>query len=1139
MLTAYKIESFELWSGLFEISEEGTLTSIMMKLTQLLNQSPMRHVPNSEEGRTSRRRTPVPTPVLLDEMKPKEEGLMTPHSSEASPTLKTEDLSHIEKLLYDLSTEDLTRRTVEEKLKGHPWSTVEDAMMTVDFPEELTYPEMELIVRLWHASAHVDLHSLSHECFARSNETIRARLAMLETSYDLKKEVLLTGEIVAFEMCNQNHTFCADDVKKVFPEYVYERFRKIVSPHYPYKLRWTPKELSVISEAAKIGTLADDPSLLRKLPFRRRCEVRSKYAALLRKIPKTEITAAVSKSGELIVESEHIELFELINVDLTSNGLRKGINPQRSMLKVITLIEEEIERRGGSKLIAFTDPEKDIIRRHLEGEISSDDVHWYLPFRAQEDIDAQIKIMQLACIRQKKFSNDIERLIYEAEWYSSMTDISSTPGRRSRRALKGPIGFDSLRKEALNKKPKSHETPEERKERLRINGIRMKERAEALRKKKEEWAALRRNRTPKKAESKSPGLRSRKERSTQILSLLEEARYFQSITGDGKSVKAGVKRKRIPTYHLVPEFQDRQKLKSAQKKIEEQKKRRRGRPRASSETPSTEDSDSDDVYKLSKALEEDLSDDEEISPFDPPDICRDTVVPLLGRDLFNDSISVGSLFPFYTSFSPDVNAMMRHGPELPVNNIVASSVIRDNLKSYKSLQGSFPPIYLDDTEGDPVTNPRNIIHIRYLLYPRHTEQFILAKPKSNELDPVFEINKVFQIHYSLYFAHSEALKDVIYTDYCQKLQEAADDGDFASFMMVIDKWNALMLELTPYPIEINPSIDINGSLRCYLPDGYSFVPGFNELNLLLFYLEVLAAGERPPSNVSTPDRKPLERRISQTLKSPQLNHKSASKVEVAQMPDVFVSRFRHLRPILYSSAFINLLNSMTTITRYCVQQLLLRTYSRIVSPESKKLRSYKAFSAEVYGELLPCFVSEVLSKVDLKPHHKFYDLGSGVGNTTFQAALEFGACESGGCEIMEHASYLAAKQEVFLQKQLLLFGLKELNLSLALDQSFVDNEEVRKKCVDCDVLIVNNYLFDFPLNVAVGKLLYGLRPGSKIISLRNFIPPRYKAGEEKTIFDYLSVEKFEMSDYFCVSWTANKVPYYISTVQDHVLDEYK
>lgn len=40
------------------------------------------------------------------------------------------------------------------------------------------------------------------------------------------------------------------------------------------------------------------------------------------------------------------------------------------------------------------------------------------------------------------------------------------------------------------------------------------------------------------------------------------------------------------------------------------------------------------------------------------------------------------------------------------------------------------------------------------------------------------------------------------------------------------------------------------------------------------------------------------------------------------------------------------------------------------------------------------------------------------------------------------------------------------------------------------------------------------------------------------MFDYLRVEKHEMSDFLSVSWTANKVPYFISTVEDHVLPEY-
>ena len=54
-----------------------------------------------------------------------------------------------------------------------------------------------------------------------------------------------------------------------------------------------------------------------------------------------------------------------------------------------------------------------------------------------------------------------------------------------------------------------------------------------------------------------------------------------------------------------------------------------------------------------------------------------------------------------------------------------------------------------------------------------------------------------------------------------------------------------------------------------------------------------------------------------------------------------------------------------------MQQILLRVYSRVVSTDSRKLRSYKAFTAETYGELLPSFTSEVLEKLNLLPTQSF------------------------------------------------------------------------------------------------------------------------------------------------------------------------
>lgn len=1120
-----------------------------MKLTQLLNQSPSVESPPSDELLTPRgsrvvtlKKTSAPSPGNATTTTNEHvDGLITPLSCDLSPSLKLENLSYVEQLLTDMSQSDLTRSSVEKKLLGYSWSVVELLLDTFDFPELLTRAEMELIVRTWHTSSHIDMSAIAEECFARSPEVLNNVVSLLEANYGSKRDALLTAELIAFEVCNLETRYHVDDVIERLPGYTFERFRKIVSSHYPHRLRWTYKELDCITEAVKSGQPADEAQLLRALPFRRKCEIKAKYIAIAKKIPADLIT--VPEVKPIVEEPKPVvhEYEEFIRSDLSVYGLRKAITSERTLLKIISIIEEEIQQRGGSSQIPFTDPEKDIVRNSLEDELPSEEFRWQLPFRTQEEIDAQVRKIQSACIRQKKFSNDIERLIYEAEWYSSMAENEVAPGGRRRRVRRSSVEFDSLRNEAVNgiKKIKVQEEPEKEEERKRLNEIRTQKRVETIRKKKEKLEELRKKKGARtKCSTSLRHLRSFKKRPNQVASLIEEAKYFQSITGDGKCVQEGDKRKRVPTYHLIPEFQDRQRLKSAQKKIEEEKIRS-GRTRTGSETLCIEESDTDEVDKLKKVLEEDLSDDEEISPFDPPDIGRDTKVELQGREIFNDSISSGCLFPFYTSFSGDVTAMMRPGPELPLNNIVGSKVIKDNLKSYKPLPNSFPPLYITTSDGEVVCNPDNMIHIRYLLFPRHTEQFVLARPKSNELDPVYEIMKVFQIHYALYFSYSESLKEVIFNEYCLTIQDAVDNDDFAAFMTVVDKWNSLMLELTPYPIDVNPSIDINESLRSYLPDDHSLKASFNELKLQLFYQEVIVAGEDLPMEPEKSVAASIERRISQTLVSPKISSKVPPGNNLSELPEVYVSSFRHLRPIFYAKCFINLLNRISNISRFGVQQLLLKTYSRIVSPESRGLRSYKAFSAEVYGELLPCFVSEVLTKVGLKPTQRFYDLGSGVGNTTLQAALEFGACESGGCEIMKHASYLSLMQESFLQKQLLVLGLRKLNISFALSQSFVDNMEVREKCVNSDVLIVNNYLFDFQLNVAVGKLLYGLKPGSKIISLKNFIPPRYKACDEKTIFDYLKVEKFAMSDYFSVSWTANKVPYYISTVQEEVLEEYK
>lgn len=1079
------------------------------------------HLLNSESKGGSRAASPS--------SKDGDNGLMTPIlSAMLSPhSVKSDDESW-PVAITTLAQANLLRTSYLLKFPDVMWADVVDVLRKTQIPPGLTKPEVQLIVHEWFQLLPINYQLLEHECFMRDRRAIHTKIAGLEDLYGQKRADLGEDFIVAFEACHEQELYLLSDVVPLLPGTQPEEFRSMIEKHFPYNPKWLTRELDFINACVKVN----EPLafIQQNLVFRKPREVKARVQTLLRKTQKDELPPPPAPLTEEEINRKG-RLQEFIKLDLTAAGLKRSGLWRADKFKVQE-IKDVLAEMGGSEAVPFSKIEVQLVRESLKFDTPMNELLRQLPFRTEKELEEKQKKLEIACVRQKRFANDVERLIYEAQWYALM---AGETGNRRRRRTRNEVELDELRKEALVKKEKvvREFTPEELEEKEKKRALRNQRRAETIRKKEEEKELLKQQRLTRPVRLRRTR-KARKEKSSKVSALIEEARWFQSVTGDGKYIQSGEKRKRIPTYHLIPEFQNRQQLKSAQKRLVEKKqkqsRRRRGRRSQGESSDSETDTDADELEELQDAIDSDEdSNTVEVSPFDPVSIMHDTSVPLHSRKLFNDAVSSLSTVPIPILFSDDVLVMMQPGMILPVNNVVAAKVIKDNMKSYKRLPLSFPPFEITDANGKTTVNSRNILHVRYLLYPQHTEQFILATPKTNELDPIFELQKIIEIHYALYFSHSQVLKEVFFEDYCTKLVAAVEEDNFSSFMFIIDKWNALMLELSPYAIEIDPLIDINGSLRSYLPKAYKFEPTVLELKLDTFYFEVLNVGE----TVSSPDTKPA---FAPSLKEP--HHRIHSLPPPPPPAERYRTRYRHLRPVTYPQAFISLLNKMQEISRFAVQQLLLRAYTRIVSPDSRKLRCYKAFTAEVYGELLPSFVSEVLSKVGMKPDDKFYDLGSGVGNTTFQAALEFGVKDSGGCEVMKHASKLTELQENFMQKQLIVLGLKPLPLSFALHQSFVGNEEVRQKCVDCNILIVNNYLFDFPLNVEVGKLLYGLKPGSKIISLRNFIPPRYKAGADKTIFDYLKVEKFEMSDYLSVSWTANKVPYYISTVGSTIRLEY-
>ncbi|KAF6013293.1 hypothetical protein HII12_002008 [Brettanomyces bruxellensis] len=220
-----------------------------------------------------------------------------------------------------------------------------------------------------------------------------------------------------------------------------------------------------------------------------------------------------------------------------------------------------------------------------------------------------------------------------------------------------------------------------------------------------------------------------------------------------------------------------------------------------------------------------------------------------------------------------------------------------------------------------------------------------------------------------------------------------------------------------------------------------------------------------------------------------------------------------------------------------IYELLDMCYARAVMPDSRKLRSYKAFSNYVYGELMPQLLSKVYKQCGLSKDSCFMDLGSGVANCVIQAAVEFG-CESYGVEIAKNASDLGDKQAAEFCKRCKVMGLTHGPVHLFSRQSFEDNMDVKKVVDRCDVILVNNYLFDAKLNSKVVELFSDLKVGTKIISLKPIVPAGFTVtwNNASSILSRLKTSRY-IYDVNSVSWTSTGGFYYISEVMSDIVDD--
>lgn len=232
------------------------------------------------------------------------------------------------------------------------------------------------------------------------------------------------------------------------------------------------------------------------------------------------------------------------------------------------------------------------------------------------------------------------------------------------------------------------------------------------------------------------------------------------------------------------------------------------------------------------------------------------------------------------------------------------------------------------------------------------------------------------------------------------------------------------------------------------------------------------------------------------------------------------------------------LDSMSTLPLKLVEHIIKnQIYSRTVSPQVHLVRQYEGFSDNVYGELLPMFLSRIFKETRLTSSQIFVDLGSGVGNCVLQAALETG-CEAWGCEMMDNPAKLAELQAREFPARCRLWGIKPGPIHLIHDD-FLQNNDVSAILKRADVILINNQAFTAELNDKLKYKFLDLKEGAQIVSLKYFRDPAHRVKENnmENPVNVLTVREMERWSGM-VSWSDDPGKWYLQVKDGRELERF-
>ncbi|PGH36939.1 histone-lysine N-methyltransferase, H3 lysine-79 specific [[Emmonsia] crescens] len=296
--------------------------------------------------------------------------------------------------------------------------------------------------------------------------------------------------------------------------------------------------------------------------------------------------------------------------------------------------------------------------------------------------------------------------------------------------------------------------------------------------------------------------------------------------------------------------------------------------------------------------------------------------------------------------------------------------------------------------------------------------------------------------------------------------------------------------------------------------------GFKPLDDIVHVVDIVSQNYIPEEHVHlfTDEATGINRRFRRALA-----HTSQS--EFKETVDTYNKTINRLRT---DGSIAKHLDKLHSLPLPLIERILTQTYARTVSPRVESLRQYENGTDNVYGELLPRFISDIFKQTKLKSNQVFVDLGSGVGNVVLQAALEIG-CESWGCEVMQNACDVAELQGKEFEARCRLWGLAPGAVRLVRG-SFLTQESIIKALHRADVVLINNQAFTPQLNNEIINHFLDMKEGCQIVSLKSFVPAghRIQARNLNSPINLLSVkQKNYWSD--SVSWTDAGGTYFIAT----------